>query len=73
MNDVTVSVYWCDWRTGDRKLFTHFIYWGNFVVSGQSAGVHPVELSTVDITDAQKAAEIVDDRKMSKCIFIHPR
>lgn len=46
---------------GDRRLFSHFLFWGSFVVSGTTGAVHIPELVQADVTDAQLAAELNDD------------
>ena len=61
-NENNINVTGTD--VGDRKLFNHFLYWGSFCISGQTGNVHHPELTRADITDAQLAAELNDDRKL---------
>ena len=46
---------------GDRKLFSHFLYWGSFCISGQTGNVHHPEVTAPDMSDAQLAAELNDE------------
>lgn len=46
---------------GDRKLFSHFLYWGSFCISGQTGNVHHPDVTAPDLSDAQLAAELNDE------------